>query len=142
MHGEADQSPDMPSGDVVIVVKETNNNHPHLKRKGSCFLLLLSSCAAHSTPTTVGDDLLMEKTITLQVGFGLCCVDIVLSLNTRTKNRKRCVVFGFTSNTWTDAMWLWSHRYGRSCLCSLSLSLSLCLSVSTHNTVGGGRYPP
>ena len=45
-HGEADQSPDMPSGDVVIVLRESNKNFPQFKRKG--------------------DDLLMEKTITLQ----------------------------------------------------------------------------
>lgn len=45
-HGEADQSPDMPSGDVIIVVKEQNSTFPMFKRRG--------------------DDLLMEKTITLQ----------------------------------------------------------------------------
>jgi DnaJ family protein A protein 2 len=44
--GEADQSPDIPSGDVVIVLKEVNNNFPMFKRKG--------------------DDLLMDRTITLQ----------------------------------------------------------------------------
>jgi len=44
--GEADQSPDIPSGDVVIVVKEVNKNHPEFKRQG--------------------DDLIMERTITLQ----------------------------------------------------------------------------
>ncbi len=44
--GEADQSPDMPSGDVVIVVRESNKNFPQFKRKG--------------------DDLLVDRTITLQ----------------------------------------------------------------------------
>lgn len=45
-HGEADQSPDIPSGDVVIVLKEVNQNFPQFKRRG--------------------DDLLMDHTITLQ----------------------------------------------------------------------------
>lgn len=44
--GDADQSPDIPSGDVIIVVKEVNKNFPQFKRKG--------------------DDLLMDKQITLQ----------------------------------------------------------------------------
>lgn len=44
--GDADQSPDMPSGDVIIVVRESNKNFPHFKRKE--------------------DDLLVDRTITLQ----------------------------------------------------------------------------
>jgi DnaJ family protein A protein 2 len=43
--GDADQSPDIPSGDVIIVVREQNTKHPQFKRKG--------------------DDLLMEHTLTL-----------------------------------------------------------------------------
>ena len=31
--GESDQSPDIPSGDVVIVLRESNNTYPHFKRK-------------------------------------------------------------------------------------------------------------
>ena len=44
--GEADQSPDIPSGDVIIVIKEVNKNHPEFRRQG--------------------DDLVMDRTITLQ----------------------------------------------------------------------------
>ena len=39
-HGEADQSPDVMSGDVVIVLRERNSKHPQFKRKGTDLIVV------------------------------------------------------------------------------------------------------